>query len=359
MSIKEDNSSSGWIIGTIPDPIPKKVVKKMSKLKTTPSVNKESVTGFADASGPSNSDYVAELSPTQISTVRKKKMSKVRKKYNHKIVEAMSVCPYCNNTGVMKKFGNNILCTHCSAGEDKRVEQKNLMFQQAKDMLSRGMTTPVAESTQPFHHSEVITSIEDIEPILEAYKPSDKLVSRTKYLVQPKLSKMLQDRLAARRAAPKNSKGYTPSAGTLGLAAARRAQMSHSKKTEMDEAYSKDAVDKAIASSNRSGKKIGGKEAKRIHALLKGRYSAAVQSPEMAALSKKPMMGSSNDNRISEEAIFERTSNELKKVTGDGAKMKRKYLGKMRGRTETGKPAHAIEIDPVVKVTRDVNKTVR
>ena len=34
--------------------------------------------------------------------------------------------------------------------------------------------------------------------------------------------------------------------------------------------YSKTAVDKAIASSNRSGRRIGGKEAKLIHALLKG-----------------------------------------------------------------------------------------
>lgn len=34
--------------------------------------------------------------------------------------------------------------------------------------------------------------------------------------------------------------------------------------------YSKDAVDKAIQSSNRGGRKIGGSEAKKIHALLKG-----------------------------------------------------------------------------------------
>lgn len=40
---------------------------------------------------------------------------------------------------------------------------------------------------------------------------------------------------------------------------------------EMKEGYNKDAVDNAIASSNRSGKKIGGREAKMIHALLKGR----------------------------------------------------------------------------------------
>lgn len=36
--------------------------------------------------------------------------------------------------------------------------------------------------------------------------------------------------------------------------------------------YSKDAVDKAIASHNRHGKKIGGREAKLIHRLLKGRH---------------------------------------------------------------------------------------
>ena len=39
--------------------------------------------------------------------------------------------------------------------------------------------------------------------------------------------------------------------------------------------YSKDAVDDAIASSNRSGRKIGGKEAAQIHALLKGRTGRA------------------------------------------------------------------------------------
>jgi hypothetical protein len=36
--------------------------------------------------------------------------------------------------------------------------------------------------------------------------------------------------------------------------------------------YSREAVDKAIASSNRSGQRIGGKEAAAIHRLLKGRY---------------------------------------------------------------------------------------
>jgi hypothetical protein len=35
--------------------------------------------------------------------------------------------------------------------------------------------------------------------------------------------------------------------------------------------YSRDAVNSAIASSNRSGRRIGGNEARMIHALLKGR----------------------------------------------------------------------------------------
>ena len=43
--------------------------------------------------------------------------------------------------------------------------------------------------------------------------------------------------------------------------------------------YSETAVDKAIASSNRSGRKIGGKEAKAIHALLKGRYNDGGKVP--------------------------------------------------------------------------------
>lgn len=42
------------------------------------------------------------------------------------------------------------------------------------------------------------------------------------------------------------------------------------KNEPVEEAYNKTAVDAAIASSNRSGRKIGGKEAKLIHALLKG-----------------------------------------------------------------------------------------
>lgn len=91
----------------------------------------------------------------------------------------------------------------------------------------------------------VISTVEQIEALLESYKPSDKLLSRTKYLVQPKLSKTLRARLAA-RGAPKK-KGYTASAGTLGLAAQRKAQMSGSKKKKVDEAVDPHAhVEKAV-----------------------------------------------------------------------------------------------------------------
>ena len=42
--------------------------------------------------------------------------------------------------------------------------------------------------------------------------------------------------------------------------------------TEDRPGYSAHAVNNAIASSNRSGRRIGGKEAKAIHALLRGRH---------------------------------------------------------------------------------------
>jgi hypothetical protein len=47
--------------------------------------------------------------------------------------------------------------------------------------------------------------------------------------------------------------------------------------------YSEEAVNKAISSSNRSGRKIGKGEAQKIHALLKGRYAAggAIEGNEM------------------------------------------------------------------------------
>jgi hypothetical protein len=44
--------------------------------------------------------------------------------------------------------------------------------------------------------------------------------------------------------------------------------------------YCAEAVDKAIAASNRSGRRIGGREAKAIHSLLRGRHGGPVVEPE-------------------------------------------------------------------------------
>lgn len=123
---------------------------------------REDVTGFADASAPSNSNYQTELSPTQ-TKAKKKKSMKVKEAYERRLVKLASI--------------------------------------------------------------NVVTSLDEVTDILEKYEPSTKHMARTKYLVQPNLSKKLQARLAARKAL-KISNGYTPSKGTLGLAAVRKAQMS-------------------------------------------------------------------------------------------------------------------------------------
>lgn len=48
---------------------------------------------------------------------------------------------------------------------------------------------------------------------------------------------------------------------------------------------------------------------------------------------------------------------EIKKIAPLRDKKKRKYLGSRRGRTATGKPAHAIEISPLIKSDITQNKT--
>jgi hypothetical protein len=383
---------------------------------------KEDTAGFADASAPSNSSYQTQLSPTQ--TAKKpqgKKKMKTIKEFL-KVSEAASICAACNNTGVMKKFGNNMICDQCTAGTDKRVDQENLMFKQARDMLSVGKTIPVAEAQRipgedreedkkhapsrpgipglrepladykknlakkkkikedtvnelsskllnkyigkrihsknaptgkkrensikgveraenkiekrekaEMRHEEVITSVDDVKDILEGYKVSDKLKARTKYLVQPKLSQMLKDRLAARAADTKTKKGgYTPSRGTLGLAAARRAQMSHAKKKDIEEGVVSEgdpahwkgkntnnskylpAAPGTYAADKAAGKYKAFKKAakERLNAAKKTNeekkpkaLSSHVKGKELPALSMKPQMGSSNDNRMSEETI--------------------------------------------------------
>ena len=160
-------------------------------MKKIRNFQREDVTGFADA-GATSSNYQSTLSP--VGSVSPKQMRKkaksVKEAYNRAIVEAAKVCPKCDNTGTFRQFGNTFPCDAC--GGDVRSANSAIIGTQARDMLATGKTTPVKE--------EVITSLDQITPVLEAYKPSDKLESRTKHLVRPKLSKMLQDRSGSTRA---------------------------------------------------------------------------------------------------------------------------------------------------------------
>lgn len=98
--------------------------------------------------------------------------------------------------------------------------------------------------------------------------------------------------------------------------------------------YNKDAVDKAIASSNRSGKRIGGKEAKLIHKLL--------SSGSMSKMTPRTNFRGDDNKVVKEDLIFEAG----KKTKNSKDAMKRRYLGNLRGTTATGKPAHAIITTP-------------
>jgi hypothetical protein len=80
-------------------------------------------------------------------------------------------------------------------------------------------------------------------------------------------------------------------------------QMSRSERSKQPSEnpnYSEVAVNKAIASSNRSGRKISGKEAKAIHALLKGRYASggAIDSK----LTRTTVEGGNWENRPADTA---------------------------------------------------------
>lgn len=329
------------------------------------------VAGFADASA-TNSNYQVSLSPTEVAKAPKKgkKMKTVKEAYNRKIVKKDKI--------------------------DARVADPKLMGKQAKDMLATGKTVPVEEAKKPrfeidkevdlelskrfqkklrnsgtsgkdmgeskshfdlvsgkhtnemtpkqkkdFRNrnrrdiyaqfkskhnpwasssavgrdkafEEIITDFSQVLPILESYTPSLRLQSRTHHLVKPNLSKKLQARLAARKnqepkqkavvKEPKIKTKYKPSAQTLSIAAARKTQMS----SHINPAS--EASVKMIGASLGEGK----------------------------------------------------TSNELKKFTGSSGKMKRKYLGKTKGRTATGKPAHPIEVDPIIGVdNRQLSQAVK
>ena len=71
--------------------------------------------------------------------------------------------------------------------------------------------------------------------------------------------------------------------------------------------YSETAVNKAIASSNRSGRKINGKEAKAIHSLLKGRYAGGGNA-------KKYAEGSSVTPAGDPKVVTDKASRELEEA---------------------------------------------
>lgn len=212
--------------GTIPNPIPKKLLKKASGQQSL--TKEDAAVGFADASAPNTSNYAEFLSPVQMakSTQKKqgkKKMKNVREAFERRMLDELSKKTLGR---YIKKATDDVSYNSFEAGGMNPSDKDRIVYDKKAFKRQSG----IGKATDRLTKEQVITSLDQITSILEAYKASPSLLSRTKYLVQPKLSKTLRDRLAARHASGKpKSKGYTPSSGTLGLAAARRAQMSHSK----------------------------------------------------------------------------------------------------------------------------------
>jgi len=104
--------------------------------------------------------------------------------------------------------------------------------------------------------------------------------------------------------------------------------------------YSEDAVNKSIASSNRSGRKISGKEAKAIHSLLKGRHAKGGNV-------KKYESGSSVTPSGDPKVVTDKASRELEEALNPLSMMKEGY-GKIRDYF-TSKPAPAGSITKTEK----------
>jgi hypothetical protein len=60
--------------------------------------------------------------------------------------------------------------------------------------------------------------------------------------------------------------------------------------------YNAEAVQKAIESSNRAGRRIGGQEAKLIHSLLKGRDQAMATDPPVSEAQRRAMQAAAHGN---------------------------------------------------------------
>lgn len=108
--------------------------------------------------------------------------------------------------------------------------------------------------------------------------------------------------------------------------------------------YSETAVDKAIASSNRSGRKIGGKEAKAIHSLLKGRYAGG------GKVKKFDDGGSSGDAVIDRETSRRNAERAAEKAENEG--MRESILGAPRRAFEAVKGMFGSSTPPAGSVTK-------
>ena len=317
-----------------------------------------------------------------------------------------------------RKGVNEVLAPNAKASDyiDDFVHSKNKKFagKSKKERIRMALGAYYGKNKQV--KESVIESYEQIQDILEAYAPSDKLKSRTKYLVVPKLSKTLRDRLEARNAnkSKAKKKGYTPSARTLAIAAMRKAEMSGNKKkvnesvngipthaslhyhldrmshgdqmmigpvgrrvhitknkdkwhvhyehgnetTTHDSPYeaSRHAIDVAKSVTEavepyKAGTKVtvGGKRGviDYVHRSEDPKFDHKYKVIDAEANDPYRQKRLENGNFINHSRI-KVTEETLIEAGSSKTNMKRKYLGKMRGRTLTGQKAHAINTKPTI-----------
>ncbi len=432
-------------------------------------IKEDASVGAADAQGAptAGSDYQTRLNPVgRVSPKEMRKKAKsVRESYERRMVQQENrVIARRASTTVGGSFNRVLTGTKGTIHTSGQGLGGKIHF--IKWDGQKGVHAHRADDVKKLQEENIVTSLDDLKDIFESYKPSDKLKARTKYLVQPQLSKERQAALASRK--PKK-KGYTPSSGTLGLAKQRAAQMSHNKKKisegffkkkssisptktkeepkkwkESDQPpvsgdfeyhpglkkyYTKEELE---TTRDKNGHQVltdkgmkqlddykrdqernaarreyhkhleyvskpvyGGKSTESSLEVKVGHEKAAAKAMrrllrvheevvcEVRNPYKPPRKGSvawhaveqrkKNDNTIERSKEIDRIAKvpdnypkrkdyipesfltETKKKKSSG-KVKRKYLGSKKGRTATGKPAHAIEIDPKLHVSNIANR---
>ena len=97
------------------------------------------------------------------------------------------------------------------------------------------------------------------------------------------------------------------------------------------------------------GHKFHGKTAHVFHRFSDGRVNAQIRGFRKWDLTNLTLKPGEFKDHVKEDFIFEAG----KKTKSAKSEMKRKYLGKSRGRTATGKPAHTIDCDPTISSDKD------